>query len=46
MTCVYRDDFGREITYEEWLDLKYAPENDWVVDYIGDEENEPDEEGD
>jgi hypothetical protein len=38
----YRDDFGREITVEEWLDLRYGSQ--W--DYEEDESNDSDEETD
>ena len=39
MTIVYRDDFGREITYEEWLDLKYRPKYEYeLAIHTGDED--------
>ena len=47
---IYKDDFGRVITYEEWLDLKYAyPKDIELIEYIEDdawdyEDDEEDEE--
>ena len=42
MTIVYRDDFGREITYEEWLDLKYRPKYEYELSIFEGDQDEGD----